>query len=263
MMKYLLFVFLCSISLPLFAQDSFQLAPPLLKYNSVFFIGKTNLEIKFAQTGTAVHYTLNGKEPTIKDLVYKRPISVTNNFTSVKAKTFGKAFKPSESVAVTFIKDGKKIRTVEQTAPNPKYPGSGANTLIDNKGGDAQTNSNTWLGYNCDTVSITLNLEKEETVNNVLLNFLQNEGGWIFLPEKINVSWFDKTTNSLQYFGSEAINDDKETPGSQCNFHIIQPGTKLQTNKIIVQLVVKKKMPAWHSNKGEHAWMFIDEIKVY
>ncbi len=263
MMRNILSCFLCVITCSLFAQDTFQLAPPLLKYGSIFFSGKTNLAIKFAQSETAVHYTLNGKEPTDKDPVYKKPIGISNNFTTVKAKAFGKYFRPSATVAVTFINDGKPIQSVIQTTPNAKYPGNGANTLVDYKGGIAQSSSNTWMGYNCDTVSVQLNFLKPQQVHKVLLDFLQNESGWIFLPEKIDVSWLDKSSNSFQKFGTLEINSDTETPGSQCVYKIVETKDKFSTNVILIQMLVKKNMPAWHANKGEHAWMFIDEIKVY
>jgi len=251
------------ISNSLFAQDSFQLASPLLKYNSIFFKGKTRLEIKFEQAGASVHYTLNGNEPTVKDLLYKKPIDITNNFTTVKAKAAGNNFRSSGTAGVTFIKDGKQIRSVEQTTPNAKYPGSGATTLIDNRGGNTQTNSDTWMGYNCDTVTITLNLAKKETVNEVLLNFLQNEEGWIFLPEHILLYWYDERSNSFYPFGKEVLFMEEATPGANCNYRIINSRQTIKTSKILITLCPVKKMPAWHASKGEHAWMFIDEIKVY
>lgn len=263
MTKNSLLIFLCCMTGALFAQDTFQLAPPVLKYGSVFFAAKTGLVIKFAQSNTAVHYTLDGKEPTIKDPVCKKNIAITNNFTTVKAKAFGKDFRSSETVAVTFIKEGKPIQSITQTPPNEKYPGSGANTLMDNKGGIEQSNSNTWMGYNCDTVNIKLNFLRPQQVNTILLDFLQNEGGWIFLPEKIEISWFDKSLNSFQKFGSVEINNDKETPGSHCVYQMVEAKEKFSTNIIAINILVKKNMPAWHAAKGQHAWMFIDEIKVY
>lgn len=262
-MKYILFIFLCSVSCSLFAQDTFQLAPPLLNYHSVFFTGKTNLDIQFAQSGTEVRYTINGMEPTPQDPLYKKPVVIKNNFTTVKAKAFGKDFFASSMVAVTFIKEGKPIQSVEQTAPHAKYPGSGSNTLIDNKGGNVQTGSNTWMGYNCDTVTITLHLAKEEAVNKVLLNFLQNEGGWIFLPEQIHVYWYDAKTKSFRFFGKDAIATTEAATATACNYRVINATENIRTNKIFIKLCPVQHMPTWHSAKGEHAWMFIDEIKLY
>lgn len=262
-MKRILPFFLLICSCSIFAQEKFQLAPPLLKYSSVFFSGKTAIEIKFAQKGAVVHYTLNNNEPTVQDPVYHNPIPISKNFITVKAKAFSEQFIPSATAAVTFIKDGKKIKSVNYTVPDAKYPGSGSNTLIDNNGGIEQAGSSTWLGYHCDTVSVTLNLEKQQDVNDILVNFLQSEGSWIFLPEQILVYWFDQKTKSFQPFGKEVFFVEKETPGTKCNYRIISAKNKVTTNKILFTLLTVKRIPDWHPAKGEHAWMFIDEIKIY
>jgi hypothetical protein len=263
MKSCLVFFLLISISLVLFAQDKFQLAPPIIKYNAVFFTDKTIVELKFAQSNTELHYTLNNQEPTVKHRLYKKPVTIKNNFTTLKAKAFGNDFYPSATVYATFIKDGKAIQSIQQTTPNTKYAGSGDNTLVDNKGGLEQLSSNTWMGYNCDTVTITMNLTKQESVNSVLLNFLQNESAWIFLPDKIIVQWFDKNLNSYQIFGEEKLLADTETSGSYCNYRIIKTTNEVTTEKILINIIVKKIIPSWHPAKGEHGWMFIDEIKVY
>jgi len=262
-MKRTLLLLLLNNSYSLFAQERFQLAPPLLKYNSVFFADKTTVEIKFAQSETRVHYTLNNNEPAEQDPVYTEPIRITKNLTALKAKAFGNNFLPSASVAATFIKEGKRVRSVQYTLPDAKYPGSGSNTLIDNKGGMLPISSTTWMGYKCDTVSITMDMGKQQTVKKVLLDFLQSESSWVFLPDQVLIYWFDNKSNSFQSFGKEVLSADKETPGSHCNFRIISAKNKIRTHKILVNIVVKKTIPAWHNAKGQHAWMFIDEIKVY
>ena len=85
----------------------------------------------FAEPNTEIHFTTNGAEPTATDAMYKHPLSITTNFTTVKARVFSKIYQASDVVAATFIKDGLPIKSVECTPPNPKYTGSGAPTLID------------------------------------------------------------------------------------------------------------------------------------
>jgi hypothetical protein len=262
-MRKINFFILLIFSQQLKAQNSFQLAPPLLKYSSIFFSDESKVEIKFAQLDATVHYTLNNGEPTEKDPVYRETLVLKKNFTTLKAKAFGKTFFPSETVAATFIKDGKKIKSIESTRADLKYPADGTQSLTDNKGGIDQLNSNTWLGYNCDTVTVSLGLEKLQPVKQVLLNFLQNESSWIFLPDQILIYWFDKKTNSFLSFGKQVIASDKETPGSQCNYRLIPAEGNITTNKLLINIVVKKAIPEWHPAKGQHAWMFMDEIKIY
>lgn len=245
------------------AQNSFQLAPPLLKYASVFFSHEASVEIKFAQPGATVHYTCNNREPTEKDPVYTGPVLLKKNFTTLKAKAFGKDFLPSETVAVTFIKDGKKIRTVESTPADPKYPGNGSCSLTDNQGGFSPAGSPTWLGYRCDTVTVKVELEKPQTVKAVLLNFLQSESSWIFLPDEIVIYRFDKKTNRFRPLGKQYLSSEKETKDSRCAYRLVAAKRNTITDKLLINLVVKKAIPEWHPAKGQHAWMFMDEIKIY
>jgi hypothetical protein len=263
-MRKLLLIFYCTtFCFSLLAQDKYQLAPPLLKYSSVFFSKQTSLSVKFVQAGAAVYYTTNGDEPTAQSKIYSKPIIISKNFTVIKTKAIGENFLPSLTATVEFIKDGLPINNVEYTTPNQKYPGNGNKTLIDNEGGNTAVNSNTWLGYDCDTVTISVNLKKKQTVQSVLLNFLQNESGWIFLPEQIKAEWYKQETKSYQLFTTVTINSDKENPGSSCVYRMLSTKQKIKTDKILIHIAVKKSIPSWHPGKGNHAWMFIDEIKVY
>ena len=38
---------------------------------------------------------------------------------------------------------------------------------------------------------------------------------------------------------------------------------KINTQKLKLVLLPLKKIPDWHNGKGNHGWLFIDEIKVY
>lgn len=246
------------------AQQTFQLAPPILKYNSVFFAKNATITAKFAQSQTHIHYTLDGREPSEKDPLYTGPVTIKKNFTTFKTRVFGPPFLPSESAKITFIKTGKKIESVQCTPPDPKYAGSGSATLTDGQGGKTTTDGNTWLGYNKDTVVVTLRLAKKQAIRQVLLNFLQSEGSWIFLPQYIRVSAYNAKTKRYITLGSQEM----AVPGAatnavQCVQKIIQTGPKIKTDQIVITLCPLNKIPDWHAAKGSHAWMFVDEIIVY
>jgi hypothetical protein len=89
MMRHILLFPILLIFLHGAGQEKFQLAPPMLKYKSGFFSGKTSFTVIFSQPGAEVRYTLNGKEPGEKDLLYTKPVTITSR-TTVKAKAFGK-----------------------------------------------------------------------------------------------------------------------------------------------------------------------------
>jgi hypothetical protein len=245
------------------AQDTFQLAPPLLKYPSVFFTKTATIDIQFAEPNTQICYTLNGQDPTENDPIYTHPLSISTNFITVKARVFSKNYKPSDVVEATFIKDGLPIKSVESSTPNPKYKGSGASTLIDNKGGITAISSKTWLGFQTDTVEIILNLTKKEKVKKVFLNLLRDYGSWIFLPEKIDAYFYNDKTKSFQILDNQVFNQEKNLNGSFYTPSVLEAKKSVKTDKIKIQLHLLKSMPAWHAGKGQKSWIFIDEIKVY
>lgn len=246
-----------------FAQEQFQLAPPLLKYNSIFFSNSAQVTILFAKKGATIHYTLDGKEPLESSPLYKSTLVLTRPFTTVKVKTFGKGYRPSETTTVSFIKSGLKYAIKEQSATSDKYKGQGPLTLNDNKGGFSSLGSPTWLGYNIDTVTYTLDLGKKTSVKELLFDFLKNEGSWVFLPEKILVYYKESGDAGYKIFGDVSTNPTAPNKGAACIQQRIQSTKKINAQFLLIKIVPVKKMPDWHEAKGEHAWLFIDEIKVY
>lgn len=170
---------------------------------------------------------------------------------------------PSDAVQLTFIKDGFPLRSIACTIPDAKYSGTGSTTLFDNNGGFAQSSSRTWMGFQNDTVSIEVTLKQPQKVKQLLLDFLQDEGGWIFLPETINVYAYNNEKSKYDAFGTDKPFTNKPAPGSNCVYRIIETEKKIKTDKLLLQIITVKKIPDWHDGKGNHAWMFIDELKVY
>ena len=245
-----------------------------MSYPSVFFKKEAKIELFFAEPNTQIHYTTNNQDPTENDPIYSTPLSITKNFTTIKAKVFSKIYQPSDVVQATFIKDGLPIKSIECTSPNPKYTGSGATTLIDNHGGIAALSSKTWLGFQTDTVEIVLHLNKKQRVKKVLLNLLQDYGSWIFLPEGIEAFSFNDKTQTFQLIGNQVFNQDENVKGASCTPLMLSASSRLggtvmevkkgiKTDKIKVQLYLVKRIPDWHAGKGGKSWIFMDEIKVY
>lgn len=263
MRKILFLIAVMFVNVALSAQETFSLAPPLMKYPSVFFTKEAKIELFFAEPNTQIHYTTNNQDPTEDDPIYNTPLSITTNFTTLKAKVFSKIYQSSDVVQATFIKDGLPIKSVECTPPNPKYRSSGATALIDNQGGNASSSSKTWLGFQTDTVAIVLHLNKRQRVKKVLLNLLQDYGSWIFLPERIEAFSFNDKTQSFQLIGNQVFNQDKNIKEASCTPSVLEVKKGIKTDKIKVQLYLVKQIPDWHAGKGGRSWIFIDEIKVY
>jgi hypothetical protein len=261
MKKLRLFIILLLAGFHGYSQQLFQLAPPLLKYQSVFFERSAVVEIMFSQPGAEVRYTLNGKEPTANDLLYTKPLRIKQQ-TMIKAKAFGKNFLSSEIMQALFIKDGKKISRIDFSKPSEQYSSTKENILFDNTGGILNIHSGTWLGYNNDTVSITISLHKKEKVSSVLVDMLQDEASWIFLPEQMQVYYYNEKQNSFTLLTKELLSFEKQSTKTTVS-KIIHFQQEIVTDKLQLVLFPLKDIPDWHTAKGNHAWLFIDELKVY
>lgn len=256
--------FLVSLLLIIFkgeSQKQYQLATPLLQYRSAFFTDTAMLQMHFRQASTNIHYTINGNDPQEADAIYKKPLVLRDKFSVIKAKTFGNGFLPSETVSLTFIKTGLPFNASHITTADEKYEAIGAASLTDNVGGIPDHGNGKWLGYQDDSVIITMNADKSFTIKEVLLDFLQDEGTWIFLPESISV--YAEVGHQLQQVAVDVISNTAPTNGSNCVFRQLQLAKPIKTSKLLIKISTLKHIPDWHPGKGSHAWMFIDEIKVY
>lgn len=245
------------------AQDTFKLAPPMLKYASIFFDRSVNIQLAFAQPGTAIHYTLNNREPALSDKVYRHPLLIKEGFTTLKARVFGKGFLPSETISTTFIQSGLPIAQLTASTPNARFPGKGHLSLYDNEGGIADLHNINWTGYQGDSVVIDIELEKQSKITGVLGNFLQDHGSWIYLPEQIRLYYYSEAAKAFKELAAVTIPSDKVNSGSSCVYQLLRPPTAIKTKKLRLIIQPLKKLPAIHPGAGQPAWLFIDEIKVY
>lgn len=259
-MRIRLICFFLFFSFCLHAQDYYQLAPPLISYSSAFFKDSMAVQLHFNQPGAEVRYTLDGKEPGKRSKLYKAPVIIRQPG-ALKVKSMGKGFIASETISISFEKTGLPVKEISYSRPNDYYASLPENVLFDGVGGNSNFRSGNWLGYDSDTVTIRIKLEKTSRVSDVLLNLLQDENSWIFLPEQILAYYQDSVTGNFLPFAKETF--QHEGPATRaCSLRHLAASEPVVTGQILLEIQVLKKMPGWHASKGSHAWLFIDEIIV-
>jgi hypothetical protein len=255
----LIFFFSLLLTVHLNAQQRFQLAPPLFTYNTLFFSNEASVQLSFAYKGSSIRYTLDGREPGERDAVYQSPLRLSADITTVTARTFAKGFIPSDPVQVTFVKQGYPIKEVRsRPAPHPRYSGTGTETLKDGLGG-VTARMDGWWGFDVDTVHIDVTLPERKEVKKLLVHMLQNQGSWIFLPDKVLVN-FDQGNIPVAEKTLDALREDPRTKCIPLVFNFDQP---VAATTFHLTFLTVNKLPEWHSGKGNHAWMFIDEIEIF
>ena len=259
-MRQILLLLLIHFTASCYAQP-FQLAPPRLIYSSAFFKDSITIRMEFSQPGASIHYTTDGSEPGNNSPVYKEPLVINKN-TVLKVISAGAGFLPSETVKASFIKEGIAARQIAYSRPHEVYAQSAPAILMDNKGGMPDFRNGQWLGYTGDTAALTIRLHKKQKVKQVLIDFLQDENSWIFLPEQVLVWYYDDGKKAFIPAGKKTFTHEAAAP-RQCVPFTIALDIAVPVDHLKITAIPLQQIPAWHAGKGSRAWLFIDEIKVY
>lgn len=243
---------LCSIA---GLAQPYELAAPLLRYPSIFIENETKVSMAFDMQGASIRYTLNGDEPNEKSNKYRSPIVLHQHKTVVKAKAFAKGYKSSATVTQTFYPTGHRISSITTSMPNEKYNGL-PQLLTDNLSGGSNHSNGSWLGYNSDSVVVEVSLSSPQQLSTVMLHVLLNQPAWIFAPEKIRIY-----NQQQQCIAEKTFAVEQQQTAVAEGIEVALPTALQQQLRIVIYPL--QLLPEWHDGKGQKAWFFIDEIKLY
>lgn len=143
--------------------------------------------------------------------------------------------------------------------PSHQYPGGKDYPLTDGFLASLEFTDESWLGFHGDNLEIVIDMGKQEKVNSIESEFLQNQASWIFLPTNISIYASDNTKNFKLINEQEFGKSDKDLTISKQKFQY-RGSFSAQFIKIIVTSV--GNCPDWHPGKDEKGWLFVDEIVI-
>lgn len=243
--------------------QTYQLAPPLMKAGNVFFSGKSVVQFSFRQPGAVIRYTTDGSLPTSKSALYRQPITVYRNRTIVQACSFAKGFRPSDPVSQQFWDEGLTFQVESCSKPNERYAAKGPASVNDNNGGNPALSAGSWLGFQSDSVIIELVNLSGKPAQELMMDILQAEDQWIFMPASIQWQSWNETKGAWDLVAEKAFTAEQSHAGSTCQFLLLNAAHPVATKKQRVVMLPLQRLPDWHGGKGQPAWLFIDEIKLY
>lgn len=237
------------------------LTPPTIVNESQILAADGLVSMKHQIPQTIIRYTLDGSEPdSTKSLVYNKPILIPKN-TLLKARAYKQGWYGSNPISRLFFKAGMHVDSARLDKPaDRRYAGKAGTTLIDGVKSDNDQNSGKWLGYNEDFQGY-LYFKKPVEASRITLSMLRNLGGSIFPPTRIEI-WGgadEKSLKLLKVLTPEV--PSKDIPGAEGLVYEV-PFEKQRVSCIKVVANALPKLPAWHSNKGNKAWVFVDEVFV-
>lgn len=169
-----------------------------------------------------------------------------------------------ENAAITSVRDYlPSVEVISHSQPTKPYDPS-AEVLADKKIGNPADYYDGWMGYFGEPMELVVKPQLVTSGTSALsLSFSHNPSQWVFLPEKV---WVSYSKDGLKYSEPEEVAlpfDPTLKENSKANVCIVRhkiSSPKARYIKIVAQPV--SKLPEWHSNPGEKAWIMIDEVRV-
>jgi hypothetical protein len=221
--------------------------------------GTTQVEVTASTSGSTIHYTLDGSDPTMKSPVYEKPIVVKKS-TAVRAIAVVEGWKPSrviENVAMFTL--ARKSVTLNLPC-SPKYPGIDDRALIDGITGSTNYRDAAWQGYEGTDLEAVVDLGKVLPVTTVSAGFLNSPGPWIFPPIEVEYS---VSLDGKQY--SQAAREQYVIDSTANRSVVFRTHAQFPEREARYIRVHAKNIgicPPWHRGAGGKAWIFVDEIAV-
>ena len=120
---------------------------------------------------------------------------------------------------------------------------------------------NEFLGFSGTDLDVTIDLGAVTEVKKVILHTLEQQGSWIYLPSKVEVTYLlAADTDKRGMLGPTKISSVDVQQGKGINTIEI-PGTQ---SCRYIRLVAKNYgiIPSGNAGAGNPAWLFVDEIEV-
>lgn len=215
------------------------------------------LQIKCAEPGARIYYTLDGSTPSATSTLYTGAINIPVT-TTVKAIAIkdGKTSFINEGV---FRKIRNDIKLTLLTRYLQSYPAQGDIALIDGLRGSTNWRLGNWQGYQGTDLEAVVDLGTVKPVKNVSLGTLQDSRAWVLFPKSVQYLVSDDGKN----YRPAAIVTNK-VPADNLNVQTQEFTAALNLRARYIKIVAKQygPLPQWHESKGNPSYIFADEITI-
>ncbi|HNU58853.1 MAG TPA: discoidin domain-containing protein, partial [Aquaticitalea sp.] len=242
---------------PITKIDDYKIIPvPFIAKGDVAFKNETEVVLQNIDADAEIYYSTNDSTYTR----YEKPLKLTE---AVTLKVFSKKDgKKSATMATSFYKIDPNVSLELKTTYANQYNGGGKTALIDGIKGTKDFRTGTWQGYHDKDVIAIVNLGELKPVQNVSVNFLQDQNSWVFYPTEV-LCYVSTDNQNFRLLGSQKINAAKESDTADIlTFSLDLKGQNVQYVKIIAKKM--GKLPQWHLGYPHdgRSWIFVDEITI-
>ena len=213
------------------------------------------IELSSALSDGKIYYRLDGKTPDLNSTEYKKPFTIKNDVV-LTAFAFKDTLHHSPVLKTEYHINKATGRKYEMKDINPQYNGGGAYPLTDGIQGNKKS-YDSWVGTLGKDYDVTLDLESATEINQISINFLDEQGSWIFLPEDVQfyVSDDKKTWKPLPQTVKSQVTDKENV----FNYSV---ACKEKARYVKIHAKTIGNCPQHHPGAGYPSHMFGDEIII-
>jgi len=232
------------------------LPSPFIAKGDITFRNSTEVVLATSETDAKIYYAIDNDDFKL----YKKPFTISED---AEVKLYSKKgnLKSPELTTPFFKIDPNLSITLESKFAN-QYSAGGNDALIDGIRSTKNYRTGSWQGYWDQDLVATIDLGSKKAISSVKVNFLRDQGAWIFYPTEVQcfVSKDNKTFKALPV---QKINASERN--SDINIKTIEFILNNLAYKY-VKIVAKKlgTLPEWHLGYplDGKSWIFVDEISI-
>jgi predicted alpha-1,2-mannosidase len=236
--------------------DHIILPSPFIEKGDITFRGSTEVVLNTSEKDAKIFYAIDDEDFQL----YETPFSITED---TKVKLYSEKGNLKSPVLTTpFYKiDPNLSITLESEFAN-QYSAGGNDALIDGIRSTKNYRTGSWQGYHNTDLVATVDLGRQKAINTISVNFLQDQGAWIFYPTEVKC-FVSKDGINYKALPSQKIN----TQDRNNEIEIKTTEFKIPTTEYkYVKIIAKKlgKLPEWHLGYplDGRSWIFADEISI-
>ena len=236
--------------------DHIILPSPFIAKGDITFRGSTEIVLATSEKDAIIYFAINDEAFN----VYEKPFTITEES---KVRLYSEKGDLKSPVLTTpFYKIDPNLSIILESEFANQYSAGGNDALIDGIRSTKNYRTGSWQGYWDTDLTATVDLGSLKEVSSVSVNFLQDQGAWIFYPTEVQcfVSNDNKTFKALKPQKINAIERNSNLEIKTVTFKIPETSYKY------VKIVAKKlgALPEWHLGypMDGRSWIFVDEISI-
>lgn len=232
------------------------LPSPFIAKGNITFRDSTEVVLNTSEKEAKIFYAINDEDFKL----YETPFSITED---TKVKLYSEKGNLKSPVLTTpfFRIDPNLSINLESEFAN-QYSAGGNDALIDGIRSTKNYRTGSWQGYHNTDLVATVDLGRQKAINTISVNFLQDQGAWIFYPTEVQC-FVSKDGINYKALPSQKIN----TKDRNSEIEIKTTEFKIPTTEYkYVKIIAKKlgELPEWHLGypMDGRSWIFADEISI-